>query len=428
MRDSILGLGVFSLAILLAAVTHAQQGASGDDGKQQGWKATPERSAAQTERRPEFIYYEEKVPEYSLPELLAMADGTKVTDADAWRTRRRPEILESFRMHVYGRAPIERPGKMAFDVGTVDPQALDGKVTRTDLVVDFTGEDDGPKMDMRVYVPNDADGPVPTFLYLGRSLSGDSRSQGRWSDVLPMLLTRGYGLAIIDRSGADPDDYDEFKNGVHGAFDGPGARPPDAWGTIGAWAWALSRGLDYLETRSDIDSERVVVMGVSRGGKTALWAGARDERFAMTISICSGCGGAALSRRRFGETVQRINASFPHWFCDNFGQYDGKEDELPLDQHMLIALMAPRLVYVTSADEDLWADPHGEFLSARHASPAYGLFGLKGLAAERMPALDTPIHGGRIGHHIRTGGHGLNEYDWRQFLDFADRHLKRADT
>ena len=389
-----------------------------------GWVASPEIIAKYEKRKFKTIYREENIPPYSLPDALVMNDGTKVADARFWQEQRRPEILELFREHVYGRAPLERPEGMTFVPGVVDHEALDGGATQRDLVVNFTGKPEGPRMDMRVYTPNAATGPVPCFLYLGRSLKEGTPLQSRWEGVLSEILVRGYGLAIIDREGIDPDEHDDFKNGVHGSFDPPGERSGSAWGTIAAWAWGLSRALDYLETDGNVDASRVAVMGVSRAGKTALWAGAEDERFAMTISICSGCTGAALSRRRFGEPLARINPRFPHWFCRNYKIFNGREDALPVDQHMLLSLVAPRLLYVNSADEDLWADPRGEFLGAKHADPVYHLLGAKGLEAEHMPALEDPVHTGRVGYHIRTGGHGLEAYDWRQYLDFADRHWK----
>jgi hypothetical protein len=247
--------------------------------------------------------------------------------------------------------------------------------------------------------------------------------QGLTDPITPVVIESGYALAILDRTQIANDDSQTYRDDVIDAFHGPGPLAPDDGRAIAAWAWGASRVLDYLRTDGAVDADRVAVAGHSRMGKTALWAGASDPRFAAVLSNNSGCGGAALARRDFGETVRQINTVFPHWFCQNHHGYNDRVADLPVDQHMLIALIAPRPVYVTSADEDLWADPRGEFLSCVHASPVYALLGEKGVESDVMPPLDEPQHGGRIGYHVRSGRHAFTEYDWRQFLKFADRQL-----
>jgi len=361
----------------------------------------------------EAIEDESKVPAYTLPDPLVLASGKKVTDAKTWTSARRPKLLRLFETHVYGRTPAGGP-RPRFEVVKTDPSALGGKATRKDVAIVF-GDGAARRTVLVLYVPNDARGPVPAFL----GLNFQRNDEIKWP--LSTIVERGYAVASAFYQDLFPDRADGAADSVLTLF--PARQGPEAWGAIGVWAWTLSRALDYLETDRAVDARRVAVLGHSRIGKAALWAGAQDPRFAMVISNESGCGGAALSKRIYGETVAAITKRFPHWFCANFARYADREADLPVDQHELLALIAPRPLYVASAVDDQWADPKGEFLGALGADPVYRLLGTEGLPVRDMPAVDQPVHG-RIGYHVRSGGHDLADADWRQYLAFADRHLR----
>ncbi|WP_308637664.1 alpha/beta hydrolase family protein [Paenibacillus silvisoli] len=371
--------------------------------------------------------------ERSVPRLLVSQNGHEIDSARLWAEQRRPELLDLFAEQVYGRQPVQRPEGMTFTASLPDAACFDGKAVRKTIAIAFTGEHGGEgRIRLTLYVPAEADGiqqgrRYPAFLLFDHGrLSAEANELHATSSFWPVeqIVACGYATAMIAAEDIDPDEHDGFRNGVHGLFDAiDRPRASDAWGTIAAWAWGLSRAMDYLETDPAIDPARVAVIGHSRGGKTALWAGALDERFAMVVSNESGCTGAAISRGKAGERIHQINTVFPHWFSENYKRYNNREDELPVDQHMLLALIAPRLLYVSSAAEDEWADPASEYLSLQLAEPAYRLYGADGLASEPFPQLDSPLHAARCGYHIRAGRHDLTEVDWTYVLAFAKQRL-----
>ena len=397
--------------------------------------------AARGQSHRDANYDESKVPEYVLPDVLELSDGTKVRDAETWRVKRRPEILRLFQEQVYGKAP-GRPADMRFKVRSVKKDARGGKATRKEITIYFTGSNRGPKMDLLLYVPNSAKKPVPAFLGLNfagnhsvdrragrqalQELDARTRGQGRRRQTSPGH--RGVaglpGRPLVDRRHS----RSRLRPG-HGLLRRhrprlrrrlPERRPP---ALLQSGSNAAGRGRVGLDRRLGLGIEsRAGLLGNGPGHRRAAawpssaipgWARRRSgpapptSGSRLVISNDSGCGGAALSRRRFGETVDRINTQFPHWFCDNFNKYNDAEDTLPVDQHMLIALIAPRPVYVASAEDDRWADPRGEFLAAKAADPVYRLLGTSGLAAEEMPAVDHPANSGHIAYHVRSGGHDL---------------------
>jgi hypothetical protein len=391
---------------------------------QQGWQARPEAVANAARQQPGFNYDESRVGDYTLPDPLA-GRASKVATPVAWRARR-AEILELFRANVYGRSP-GRPEHLDFTVIEEHRAAMDGAATLRRVAITSRQGSRSHRFELSLFLPNGRRGPAPVFLLINnRAPSNTDVTRKEKSGFWPaeQVIARGYGIAAFHYAELAPDNAETYRDGVIRFFD-EGGKEAYTWRALAAWAWGASRAMDYFETDPAIDKAHVAVLGHSRGGKAALWAGAEDERFAMVVSNESGEGGAALSRRNFGETIERINTTFPYWFTPAYTRFNGRPSALPLDQHMLLSLIAPRALYVASADEDLWSDPRGEFLSLAASSPVFGLWGDPPIAPGDMPPLDTPLVRGRRAYHVRTGGHNLTPYDWDRFADFADRRWKR---
>jgi hypothetical protein len=394
-------------------------------------------------------YDESKVGTFTLPDPLILNNGKPVLTAREWMKRRRAEILELFETNVYGRSP--RPPKhIRFNVFDVDNKALEGKAIRKQVTIYFSPEEDKAREDLLIYIPADAPKPVPVILalnffgnqsvlddsgiklatirdwktHLQQQAPEQSRGRDREFDV-EKLLAHGYGFASVCYQDLEPDFQGGYKLGIRPLFFKPGQTEPtpDDGGAIGAWAYGLSRAMDYLEKDKDVDPKRVAIMGHSRLGKTVLWAGALDTRFAMVLSSCSGRGGASLWRRNYGETLHSMSGAFPYWFGANLLKYANRVDQLPVDSHELIALIAPRPVYITGAEDDRWGDPRGEFLACVAAGQVYRLLGGQDLGTDQMPPLNQPIMH-TIAFHIREGKHAVTAFDWDQFLAFADMHLR----
>ena len=384
----------------------------------------------------DVIYDENKVPHYDLPELLVTAEGKTVETAEEWRNIRRPQILSLFSNLIYGRVPKpESPVKTEFKVIKTDPKFMGGRATRKDVRISFSSNKGKAEMLVLVFVPNKAAKPAPAFMKhsFNDTKSRDFDVHSMWPGLLrngwPLgkFFDRGYAFVAVYQQDLVGHNEVEFLKRIHPLFYKKGQSFPKAheWGVLSAVAWGAMRAMDYLETDEDVDHERVAIMGHSKMGKATLWTAAQDERFALAISAQSGCAGAALWRRRSGETLEKMVTRFPYWLCRNAWKFVGREDDLPIDQHMLLACIAPRPVYVHSGVEDTWADGRGEYLSAYHASEVYRLLGKKGLSSESSPPVGEAIIESDVGYHIRKGGHSIEMYDWERFLDFADYHLKK---
>ena len=366
---------------------------------------------------------ESKVPAYTLPDPLLCENGQRVTTREQWEQYRRPELLRTVQTYMYGFIP-ELKHPLGFHVDSLDeayqfqPGKKQKQYTRKIVTVYLTeAAARGPLVHAEVITPNDAKGPVPVFMMFAWNLKHNFPSQ--------RLLDRGYGVAVLNTFEGCPDSKKAYTEGVIAAYYKPGQtyRRPDEWGCLAAWGWEASRLLDYLQADPLTDEHRVAILGHSRLGKAALWTAAQDERFAMAFPVNSGCGGGALSRRMYGETVWAMNHSFPYWTCDNYQQFNMREQYMPFDQHSVVALVAPRPVYLATGKDDAWADPLGEFLAGKAAEPVYALYGRAGIGCDKQPAVDVAMDKGYVAYHIRTGGHAILQYDWDRFIEYADRFL-----
>ena len=383
-----------------------------------------------------------------MPDPLVMLDGERVKDKRQWERERRPELKRLIQHYMYGFAPPAP--RIRAKVERVNPSLFNSKATLKEVTLRF-GSDSAPPIHLMVITPNDRRGPVPAFLGIAfcgnqaivddpkvRMAQGwmyngagvvDNRAteatRGTQKDTWPaeMIVERGYALATFYNGDVDPD-VNDFTNGIHPHYMKPGQTKlgPHDWGAIAAWAWGMQRALDYLVTDRAIDRRKIAAIGHSRNGKTALLAAALDDRFAMAIPNQAGCGGTAPSRGKIGESVARINSSFPHWFNDAFPEFNDRPELLPFDQNALVALIAPRPVLFSNAEEDTWANPAGQFDVLKAADGVYRFLGVEGLASQQMPPM-SKLMNSRLGYFIRPGKHSMTRLDWDAYLAFADRHL-----
>jgi hypothetical protein len=373
-------------------------------------------------------YDETKVKPYSLPDPLVLANGQRVRDARTWERQRRPEIMRLYETEIFGRVPATAP-RVTWKVTAREAGARGGVVDIKRIAGTIGSAADAPTIPLTLYTPAKAKGRVPIILVVNfGGGSGPAPAAALPSGEPPVaadILARGWGYATMAYQDIQPDRATSIDEGVIALARPPGQAPaPGDWGAIGAWSWGVSRAIDYLETDAAVNPQRIAVEGHSRIGKTALWASANDPRIAAVFSSCAGEMGSALSRRDWGEAVDDMAQNFPWWFSASFQKWPGRWDEMPVDAHMLIALSAPRPVFLTGGTTDQWADPVGEYLAAVAAGPVYRLLGRKdlGITAPRPP-LDTPVTTGDIGWHYHTGPHAATPEDWKAFLIFLDKYF-----
>ena len=379
--------------------------------------------SAASQQLAEPNYDEEKVPAYTLPEILTTRNNIHVNTKAVWESQRRPEILKLFEENVYGRMPNAYDSLNFVTVNSSN--ALNGRAYLKQVNIEIFRKNKSVVIHLILFIPTSKTSPAPVFLFINnRDKENTDPTRKTKSDFWPveLVVDSGYAMATFHVSDVAPDNKDSFMNGALQLYPEQ-IKADNGMRAIGAWAWGASRVMDYIQEDSQLDGKKVTIAGHSRGGKAALWAAAQDERFAMCISNCSGNSGMALSRRRFGETVAMINTSFPHWFTTNYKKYNNNEQALPVDQHMLVSLIAPRPVYATNASKDLWADPTGTFLSLQHAEEVYELYGVKSSLPIHPPGINQPIYSSRLAYHNREGIHDLTTYDWRRFIEYANLYF-----
>jgi hypothetical protein len=356
-------------------------------------------------------YDESKVPAYTLPDPLKFADGRPVRTAREWTEQRRPEIVRAYERDIFGRIPAVTPHVSWVVTEDHGPKKL---------IVGTAGSGDRAVLiNVTLSLPPNPRGPVPVILLIGFGGGGAPVAD---PPEPAEIFRRGWGFAKVGYNDIQPDRAGTFDKGIIGLTSATPPAPGE-WGTISAWAWGVSRIIDYLETDKSVDRHRIALFGHSRLGKTALWASALDPRIAAVYSSCSGEMGAALSRRDYGETVDDMAQNFGYQFSSSFQQWVGRWNDMPVDAHMLIALSAPRPVFLTGGTADQWADPVGEYLAEVAAGPVFTLLDRKDLGVAQLPPLDTPAIDRDLGWHYHTGPHAATAADWQAFLRFLDKYF-----
>jgi hypothetical protein len=371
-------------------------------------------------------YDETKVVPYTLPDPLALSSGQRVRNADTWMKQRRPELIRLYENEIYGRVPDNAP-KVTWEAGAADRSWRNGTAIRKRLTAHVGDASNERRFTVWLYTPANSSRPVPVLLSIifAPAARGGGPAPTGEPPVADDILARGWGYATVVYTEIQPDRGNAWKDGVIGLTLAPGETepPPDRWGSISAWAWGISRIIDYFETDKSVDAKHVAVQGFSRLGKTVLWAAAKDERIAAVFSGCAGELGSALARRDWGETVDDMAQNFPWQFAGNLQKYVGRWNEMPVDAHMLVALSAPRPVFITGGTTDQWSDPKGEFLAEVAAGPVYRLLGKKDLGVTEYPAPDSPLATGELAFNLHTGPHTLTLTEWKLFLDFLGRYF-----